>query len=91
MIRLGVQWVTAITAVMSLGFPMIVHSQIPMPDPSEMSGLPLPSSDLPNASVSVRLIRSQLSNNITDHLEKGDYSEELELNGTVYTVTLKKI
>ncbi len=67
MIRLGVQWVTAITAVMSLGFPMIVHSQIPMPDPSEMSGLPLPSSDLPNASVSVRLIRSQLSNNISDH------------------------
>ena len=32
-----------------------------------------------------------LTNTITDHLEKGDYSEELELNGTVYTVTLKKI
>ena len=52
---------------MILGSPMIAHSQIPMPDPSEMSGLPLPSSELPNASVSVRLIRSQLSNNITDH------------------------
>ena len=67
MIGLGVRWVTAITAVMILGSSMIAHSQIPMPDPSEMSGLPLPSSDLPNASVSVRLIRSQLSNNITDH------------------------
>jgi isoleucyl-tRNA synthetase len=32
-----------------------------------------------------------LTNTITDHIEKGDYSEELELNGTVYTVTLKKI
>ena len=32
-----------------------------------------------------------LTNTITDHLKKGDYSEELELNGTVYTVTLKKI
>ena len=67
MIGLGVRWVTAITVVMILGSPMIAHSQIPMPDPSEMSGLPLPSSELPNASVSVRLIRSQLSNNITDH------------------------
>ena len=32
-----------------------------------------------------------LTNTIADHIEKGDYSEELELNGTVYTVTLKKI
>ena len=32
-----------------------------------------------------------LTSTITDHIEKGDYSEELELNGTVYTVTLKKI
>ena len=32
-----------------------------------------------------------LTNTITDHLEKGDYSEELEINGTVYTVTMKKI
>ena len=81
MIRLGVRCVTAITAVMSLGFSTIVHSQIPMPDPSEMSGLPLPSSDLPNASVSVRLIRSQLSNNITDH------PVELHSDEVVFTVS----
>ena len=67
MIGHGVQWATAITVAVILGFPAAADSQIPMPDPSEMSGLPLPSSDLPDASVSVRLIRSQLSNNITDH------------------------
>ena len=32
-----------------------------------------------------------LTNTIADYIEKGDYSDELELNGTVYTVTLKKI
>ena len=67
MIGHGVQWVTAIVVAVILGSPAAADSQIPMPDPSEMSGLPLPSSDLPDASVSVRLIRAQLSNNITDH------------------------
>ena len=42
-------------------------AQIAMPAPSEMSGVPLPSADLPNGSVSVRLIREALSNNITEH------------------------
>ena len=67
MIGHGVQWITAIVVMVIIGSPAAKDSQIPMPDPSEMSGLPLPSSDLPDASVSVRLIRSQLSNNITDH------------------------
>ena len=67
MIGHGVQWVTAIVVAVILGSPAAADSQIPMPDPSEMSGLPLPSSDLPDSSVSVRLIRAQLSNNITDH------------------------
>src|SRR5262249_13332902 len=38
-----------------------------MPDPREMSGIPRPVDDLPNGAISVRLIRGQLSNNITNH------------------------
>jgi hypothetical protein len=38
-----------------------------MPDPKQMSGIPRPVSDLPDGSISVRLIRGALSNNITDH------------------------
>jgi len=38
-----------------------------MPDPKQMSGIPRPVDDLPDATVSVRLIRGQLSNNISGH------------------------
>jgi hypothetical protein len=38
-----------------------------MPDPKQMSGIPRPVDDLPGGSVSVRLIRGELSNNITNH------------------------
>jgi len=41
-------------------------AQFQMPDPKQMSGIPRPVNDLPNGTVSVRLIRGQLSNNITD-------------------------
>ncbi len=42
-------------------------AQIEMPDPKQMSGIPRPVTDLPDGSVSVRLIRGSLSNNITNH------------------------
>jgi hypothetical protein len=38
-----------------------------MPDPKQMAGIPRPVTDLPDGSVSVRLIRGQLSNNIAGH------------------------
>src|ERR1700681_3708694 len=37
-----------------------------MPDPRQMSGIPRPVDDLPARSVSVRLIRGDLSNNIAN-------------------------
>jgi hypothetical protein len=37
-----------------------------MPDPRQMSGIPRPVTDLPNGSVSVRVIRGQLSNNLSN-------------------------
>jgi hypothetical protein len=36
-------------------------------DPRQMAGIPRPVTDLPDGSISVRLIRGQLSNNITGH------------------------
>ena len=38
-----------------------------MPDPKAMSGIPRPVDDLPKGSISVRLIRGELSNNIVGH------------------------
>jgi hypothetical protein len=46
---------------------LTVSAQFQMPDPKQMSGIPRPVDDLPDATVSVRLIRGQLSNNITGH------------------------
>src|SRR6266511_964081 len=46
---------------------LAVDAQFQMPDAKEMSGIPRPVTDLPNGTVSVRLIRGDLSNNITNH------------------------
>jgi hypothetical protein len=53
---------------------------IEMPDPKQMSGIPRPVTDLPPGSVSVRLIKGELSNNIAD------FPVELSVNGKVQTV-----
>src|SRR3954463_7505928 len=42
-------------------------AQFQMPDPKQMSGIPRPVDDLPDGSISVRLIRGSLSNNIANH------------------------
>jgi len=58
------------------------RAQIAMPDPKEMSGIPRPVGveELPNGSVSVRLIRGELSNNIPNH------PVELQVGDNVQTV-----
>jgi hypothetical protein len=56
------------------------HGQFEMPDMKSMSGIPRPVDDLPAGSVSVRLIRGSLSNNITGH------PVELHVDGKVQTV-----
>ncbi len=57
-------------------------AQFAMPDPKEMSGIPrpVPVGDLPNRTVSVRLIRGALSNNIAGH------PVDLIIDGTPRTV-----
>lgn len=49
-------------------------------DPRQMAGIPRPVTDLPNGAVSVRLIRGDLSNNITNH------PVELHVGSKVQTV-----
>src|SRR5262249_11688832 len=44
-----------------------LQAQFQMPDPKQMSGIPRPVDDLPPGSLSVRLIRGDLSNNIVNH------------------------
>jgi len=46
----------------------LLSAQFQMPDPKQMAGIPRPVTDLPDSSISVRLIRGQLSNNIASHL-----------------------
>jgi len=55
--------VLCVLSVLSGG--VFVSAQI---DPRQMAGIPRPVNDLPDASISVRLIRGQLSNNIASHL-----------------------
>jgi len=57
----------------------VVRGQFQMPDPKQMSGIPRPVTDLPDKSISVRVIRGELSNNITNQ------PVELHVGGKVLT------
>lgn len=72
-------WLACLVGLVTL-LPAATRAQFQMPDPREMSGIPRPVTDLPERSVSVRLIRGQLSNNIADH------PVELEVDGEVRSV-----
>jgi len=53
-------------AVVGPRVPADVHGQPAMLDPSQMSGIPRPDPQVPSATVTVRLIRGELSNRIVD-------------------------
>ncbi len=57
-----------------------VRAQMQMPDPKQMSGIPRPVTDLPNGSLSVRLIKGDLANNVVGH------PVELHIGDKVQTV-----
>ena len=56
------------------------RAQFEMPDAKQMSGIPRPVTDLPTGSISIRLIRGDLSNNITN------FPVELHVGSKVQTV-----
>jgi hypothetical protein len=66
--------------VLAMIAPSRSDAQFQMPDAKDMSGIPRPVSDLPNGSVSIRLIRGSLSNNIAGH------PVDLLVNGAKQTV-----
>ena len=67
----------AFASLVAMGVP--VQAQFEMPDPKEMSGIPLPSRDLADGTISVRLILGVLANNIIDH------SIDLRINEEIRT------
>ncbi len=70
-----------LTVAVTAGIPTEAVAQFAMPDAREMSGIPRPVTDLPERTVSVRLIRGTLSNNIAGH------PVELLVNGETRTVS----
>jgi hypothetical protein len=58
-----------------------LSAQFQMPDPKQMSGIPRPVDDLPAGTVSVRMIRGQLSNNLI--------GQPVNMQGGGKTVTVK--
>lgn len=46
----------------------VVQAQPQMPDPRQMAGIPRPVTDLPDGSISVRVVRGSLTNNIADQV-----------------------
>src|SRR5438132_6941459 len=46
----------------------VIRGQFAMPDPRQMAGIPRPVTDLPDGSISVRVIRGSLSNNVADQV-----------------------
>jgi hypothetical protein len=62
---MGRKVILSVLGVLSGG--ALLSAQFQMPDPKQMAGIPRPVNDLPDGSISVRLIRGQLSNNIASH------------------------
>ena len=51
-------------AVLAVVFAVPAYAQVNMPDPSAIAGVPLPAPELPNATVSVRVVRERMGNNV---------------------------
>ena len=62
----------ALSLVVILG---CIPTLLAQPDPRQMSGIPLPDPQLPSGTITVRVIRGSLANNVPDHpveLSQGD-------------------
>lgn len=66
MLKNAVCVAVVVLAVLAGSSPRQVQAQPAMMDPSQMSGIPRPDPQVPSATVTVRLIRGELSNRITD-------------------------
>ena len=64
-VNTALAWLGAVLFALSVGPGLC--AQFEMPDPKQMSGIPRPVTDLPDGTVSIRLIRGDLSKNIANH------------------------
>jgi hypothetical protein len=62
-----VLFVSFVAAFFVLFVADLARAQIKMPDPTEIAGLALPAPELPDGTITVRLVREQLGNNVTNH------------------------
>ena len=73
-----------------------------MPDAKQMSGIPRPVDDLPKGSISIRLVRGSLSNNIPNHpielhvgskvlTQKTDENGRAQFDGLAAGATVKAV
>ena len=60
-----IAWAAVFAVWALMGLPPLASGQ--MPDARQMSGIPMPTPDVPAGSVSVRLVRGELTNNIVGH------------------------
>ena len=75
------RWLTAGILVVCCLAPRVAHAQFQMPDPKQMSGIPRPVTDLPDHAISVRVIRGDLSHNLTNQ------TVELQVGSKTIAVT----
>lgn len=78
--RLGLRIGWCLVGLLAVETPLI-RAQIAMPDPKEMAGIPRPDPNDPNGTVTVRVIRGSLSNNLTNQavdLHVGDKVQTLK-------------
>jgi hypothetical protein len=59
--------VPVLAAILAVKLVVPAAAQVAMPDPAQMSGLPLPAPELPDATVTVRLVRERMGNNVPGH------------------------
>jgi hypothetical protein len=55
----------ALVGVIAVVVPAPAPGQVAMPDPAQMSGIPLPAPELPVGTISARVVRERMGNNIT--------------------------
>lgn len=65
MTRLRVGGLAAAFAL-SVALGVVVRAQVAMPDARQMSGVPLPAGELPDGTVTVRVVRERMGNNLPD-------------------------
>ena len=78
----GVKLIAALLVALTLMLPSLLFAQI---DPRQMSGIPRPDGNLPDGTITVRVIRGSFANNVADHavdLRAGDQAQTVKTDAS---------